>query len=298
MHRSTRSMGALVLAGALLVGCATPDAGDSGQAAPLAPADAVAVTTGHPVTVLDDGSGAELCLGAVATSLPPQCGGPRLVGWDWSAHTGEHEGRSGVRWGIFVVTGHYDPTTDEFFVGTVASGADYQWPPRELPDFSTPCPVPAGGWQIVDPSMTTTEAMYATFDRAAKLDGYATAWLDQSPNPESETGEPDDVAMNDPLQVIVNVRVTGDPAAAEAELREGWGGMLCVTRADHTEGELVSILNEIAADGTGVVGGSPDGVTGVVKVDVVYDDGSLQRGVDDRFGEGLVRVTSALKPLT
>jgi len=35
-------------------------------------------------TVLDDGDGPELCLGGVAESLPPQCGGPKVVGWDWA----------------------------------------------------------------------------------------------------------------------------------------------------------------------------------------------------------------------
>jgi hypothetical protein len=65
------------------------------------------VTTRGPVTVIDEGKGkgAKLCLGAVLTSLPPQCGGPTLVGWDWADHEGEYEQSRGVRWGVFVVTG-------------------------------------------------------------------------------------------------------------------------------------------------------------------------------------------------
>lgn len=49
------------------------------------------LTTGHPVTVLDDGDGAELCLGGGNDSWPPQCGGPKLVGWSWAEHEGEYE---------------------------------------------------------------------------------------------------------------------------------------------------------------------------------------------------------------
>lgn len=45
-------------------------------------------------TVLDDGS-PMLCYN-ILTSLPPQCSGPEVVGWDWS--TVEHEEANGVRW--------------------------------------------------------------------------------------------------------------------------------------------------------------------------------------------------------
>ena len=75
------------------------------------PAATGQVTTGYPVTVLDDGDGAELCLGGVMDSFPPQCGGPGLVGWDWSEHDGDFEEGSGVRWGDFVVTGSFDGET-------------------------------------------------------------------------------------------------------------------------------------------------------------------------------------------
>ena len=60
-------------------------------------------------TVLDDGDGPELCLGGVATSLPPQCGGPPVEGWDWSRV--EHEDVSGVRWGSYQITGRFDGAT-------------------------------------------------------------------------------------------------------------------------------------------------------------------------------------------
>ena len=53
----------------------------------------------------------------------------------------------------------------------------------------------------------------------------------------------------------VNVRVTGDPAAAEAELREVWGGGLCVSRAEYTDEELRAIQKEVG-DVDGVLSAS------------------------------------------
>jgi hypothetical protein len=57
--------------------------------------------TGHP----------ELCLGPVAESYPPQCGGPRIDGWDWADRHGVFEHQGTVRWGSFAVSGTWDGTT-------------------------------------------------------------------------------------------------------------------------------------------------------------------------------------------
>jgi hypothetical protein len=61
-------------------------------------------------TVMDTGS-PELCLGAVAESYPPQCGGPALEGWDWEEQNGVFEEQGKVRWGEFAVTGRWDGST-------------------------------------------------------------------------------------------------------------------------------------------------------------------------------------------
>jgi len=61
-------------------------------------------------TVLQlDGQAPVLCLGAVAESYPPQCGGPEIVGWDWEAVDLE-ESASGVTWGTYAVVGTWDGT--------------------------------------------------------------------------------------------------------------------------------------------------------------------------------------------
>jgi hypothetical protein len=80
--------------------------------------------------VLDDGYGAELCLGGSDDSRPPQCGGLKLVGWSWAEHEGEYEEAMGVRWGEFVVTGTLDG--EEFTVETATVARRDQ--PQSSPD--------------------------------------------------------------------------------------------------------------------------------------------------------------------
>jgi hypothetical protein len=249
-------------------------------------------------TVLDAGDGPELCLGPILESLPPQCGGRKLVGWDWSAVESEH--RAGVRWTgpEYVVTGTYDGTTFTLTEPPIRS-EDYDGPRPEHPDeddrLSTPCPEPEGGWRPVDPARTDHRTLREVAHVAQRLDGYAELWWDQSVNPAYDDPDADPGAMNDPRKLVVNVRVVGDTAAAEAELRKVWGGALCVTEAKRTDAELRRIQDEVAqAPGMLTASSSRD----VVDLDVAYDDGSLQRRFDAKYGEGVVRVHSAIFPVT
>lgn len=134
--------------------------------------------------------------------------------------------------------------------------------------------------------------MERTFEAARRLEGYAGSWVDQSINPAGrDSAEDDFLLMNDPTPLIMNSMVTGETTAAEARLRGTWGGALCVSPARHTETELLHVLGEV----TGIPGMLTAG-TGRDRVDVlvIYDDGSLQRELDDRFGAGMVAVTSTL----
>lgn len=244
-------------------------------------------------TVMDTGTGPELCLGGVAESYPPQCGGPPIEGFDWAEQDGMFDQEGETRWGLFSLTGTFDGTT--FTVTRPAvPGALYDTIAEE-PDedpWVTPCPEPEGGWQVVDPARTDQASMEAAFADAAQRDDYAGAWMDQTPNPADPRTDPES-AMNDPALTIVNVAVTGDPAAAEADLREVWGGMLCVSRAEHTEAELSRIQQEL-----GALPGMLSSWTGHdrVQVEVVFDDGTLQAWVDETYGAGVVEVSSALRP--
>ena len=229
------------------------------------------VATDGLVTVLDDGDGAELCT-AVAESLPPQCSGPKIAGWDWAANP-QHEDQGGTTWGSFHLQGTFDGTAFTVSGATPAALYDTMTAPPEEEPPGTSCEEPAGGW-VVDESTTSGEAMDATLTAASALPDYATAWLD---------GE------------TINVAVTGDPAAAEATLRETWGGGLCVTQAQHSEAELQAVQAELNRLPGFISSGSPE--PDRLEVHVVFDDGSLQQWADEQYGEGLVTVTSSLVPL-
>jgi len=301
MTRTVVALAALLaLSAPALAACSTEDqmkavdpAGDAadvaaapGELPTAVPAATGAVTTNGLVTVLDDGDGPELCT-FVAESFPPQCSGTPMATWKWADHP-EHEDRSGTKWGSFSLTGTFDGTT---FAVTEAIPAALYDPMSEAPDpeFTTPCEPPAEGWGVVDADLATQEAMDATFNAAATLPGYAGAWIDQ---PDDATGE---AGMNDPTKLIVNVAVTEDVAGAEAELRETWGGALCVSEAAYTEAELNDLAMELQKlPGVTTSSAADD----VVHIGVLFDDGSLQDWADETYGAGRVEITSTLTPVS
>lgn len=290
-----------VVASALVSGCGDevvpapePEAqpstvpGERPTTTPAAPGEVLGFAT-----VLDDGDGAELCLGGQADSYPPQCGGPPLVGWDWAEHEGDFEEASGVRWGEFAVTGTFDGTT--ITPSEVIPDDEYQPPPyEESRDLTSPCPVPEGGWRVLDPARTTQKTESQAIRAATKLDGFAEAWVDQSINPLSALDDNDpakEQGMNDPTKLVLNISTAGDVARTEAVVREIWGGALCVSAAGFSDEELEPI-QEAMSDVPGFAGSSRG--AGRVDVWVTYDDGSIQAWVDEEYGEGVVLVTSAL----
>lgn len=95
-------------------------------------------------TVLENAKhGPQLCH-AMTASMPPQCGGPDVVDWDWAAVTSESEGD--VMWGSYVLTGTWDGT--RFSLTEPAKPGDnggVTERPSEEPDFTPPCRPPGGG---------------------------------------------------------------------------------------------------------------------------------------------------------
>jgi hypothetical protein len=226
------------------------------------------VRTSGLVMVLDDGDGPEMCLGGVAESYPPQCGGPALTDFDWG-DVGSEEA-SGVRWGSYALTGTYDGATFTVTDAIPAALYDVMAEPEQEP-LAAACDDPT----TTDTAKATPEDMDATLAAASALPSYASAWL---------TGN------------TINVAVTEDAAGAEAELRRTWGGMLCVTTVERTDADLNAVNEELqAALGEQLLtSGSlaPDSLD----AQVVYDDGSVQEWADAAYGDGLVRVSSALVP--
>ena len=111
--RLPRALLAVAVPALLLAGCATPvDPGESGDVIPGGPTEpnaiaAAGVVVGQGTILQKDGEDAQLCLGPVAESYPPQCSGPVVVGWEWP-DDGMWESASGVTWGSYAVSGTWD----------------------------------------------------------------------------------------------------------------------------------------------------------------------------------------------
>lgn len=226
------------------------------------------VSTSGLVTVIDAGTGPQMCLGAVAKSYPPQCGGPAVADFEWGA-VGSEEA-AGVTWGSYALTGTFDGTTFTVTDAIPAALYDTVAAPQEEP-LKAACETPA----TTDPAKATPEDLDATLAAASALPGYATTWL---------SGK------------TINVAVTEDAAGAESTLRETWGGQLCVTVVEKTDVDLndVNIELQEALGASLLTSGSlqPD----TLDAQVVFDDGSIQEWADTTYGEGLVRISSALLP--
>lgn len=238
-------------------------------------------------TVLESpGHGPQLCLGGVAESYPPQCGGPGIVGWDWS--TVEGESANGTTWGTYSLTGTWDGET--FTVtGPVAEPGPFD--DGGPTDFSTPCDEPEGGWTVVDEATANDAGFAAAQEYAQGQPDFGGLWVDQSINPAS--GE---FGMNDPTKLILNVKFTGDLERHEAELRDRFGGPLCVVETDRTEAELRRLQDDLY-DELDAHFASVDIVRGVVEFGVVVADPTLQAELDDAHGPGVVELIGSLRPV-
>jgi hypothetical protein len=280
-------------------GAGDPDVPDEPRSATVPKVDPEQLYEAN-ATVLDDADGPRLCVGGVEDSLPPQCGGLPLGGWDWAAVEGE-ESVSGSTWGDFHVVGTFDGETF-----TVIESAPYDRGAadrgREF-DFSTPCLEPAGGWVAVDPSRAADSDFAAGASAAQARPDYVALWVDYAGD-----FTDDELArrLNEgkPVLQIMNVVVAEDAAAAETAIREVWGGPLCVTqREGHTAKELAAIREDAVRFIQEDLGlqylSSASGPVGLAaEIGVVVDPGGAgQTAVDERFGQGLVRLAAALRPV-
>ncbi|MBP2703006.1 hypothetical protein JOL79_04210 [Microbispora sp. RL4-1S] len=247
-------------------------------------------------TVLSDARhGPQLCAD-VLQSMPPQCSGPDVAGWDWDAV--KHSSQGGTSWGEYHVVGTWDGTRLTL-TEPARPAAGRQGSPDDL---TSPCPEPAGGWRPVAPAKATGEAMDAVLARARALPGYAGSWLDQSYLDEIDGYDDTDRRWveryaNDPKRLVLNLRFTGDPAAREAAIREVWGGALCLSRARHTEAELRALQERATKEIKGIVSASVDQFAERVELGVWVVTPELRREVDERYGKGLVALNGFLTPV-
>lgn len=236
-------------------------------------------------TVLENQAhGPQLCQ-AVAESLPPQCGGPDIVGWKWDGLP--HESVNGTKWGSFILTGTFDGKS--FTLTEPAKADDGSFKPFEKkPDFTSPCPGPL---KPVDLAKATDDAMQAANALVAGDPDFGGLWIDQTPPP-TDLATP----ANDPAKLVLNIRFTKDLKRHETEIRKVWGGALCLSLARHTEAELQRIQDEVSNE-PGMSWTSTDVVTGTVEIGVFVAREGRQRELDTKYGVGLVTLYGTLQPI-
>lgn len=228
-----------------------------------------------------------LCLSVVMDSLPPQCGGIPVAGWDWDGVSGE-ESAAGTTWGDFEVTGFYD---GELF--TLIEAGPPRWQEAEDDPIEAACPEPAGGWERPDPDLSS-EADYRKAIRASRLEpDFGGAWIDYIEEPTEFTH---------PQDIILNLAFTGDLERHEGEIRQSWGGPLCVVehertfrRIRHIQKELHDLVaQELDLD---ILWSDASEYRNVVEIGVVVIVVATQQEIDERYGEGTVEITAQLQPV-
>lgn len=234
----------------------------------------------------------ELCVGGVAESYPPQCGGPRIVGdVDWEALRPQRA--SGVTWteGAVWVVGRYSPATGRPGTGagtvTLTRPVSLTPPAGVTPASESPVTFPqlcedpyAGGGRR---GAGSPEEQARLSERLTALDGYVGSWVSDGSS-------------------MFNVLVTGDAEAARAELRRVWPGGLCVEQRDlPTEADVRAAQDALATKVPGLLGSGGDAMNGRLDVQVTVLDAATRdlilATVRPWLGEGDVRMTSAFQPL-
>lgn len=212
--------------------------------------------------------GPQLCLGAVASSLPPQCGGPDVIGWDWAAVDGE-ESMNGTTWAGATVVGTFDR---ERFSLTE--------PPRppEAPsrvdteNFAPACDAPDG-----DPAADRDEF------RPPHDPSVSAVWVSDPEGP-----------WDGPFVASV-VAQPGHGDFVRALVRREWAGLLCVVERDQPSldelerlhATIVDLRNSDTPFG-GIFGSSIDQQLGVVDLSVAIADDISTSWARERWGDLVV----------
>lgn len=243
-------------------------------------------------TILQDPDGEpELCVGGVAESLPPQCGGPVVVGLDWE-DVPWRETANGVTWADVTAVGTFDGKT---FTLTrpvrrrVLKEPDNDW----LTDIE--CAAPPGGWKVRDPSKIGIEAQEAAGRTARRSAGFAGMWWQYTVVSGDENPDPDTAVLHFAFTESLDER--------RAELERVWGGPLCVVERERSYRELQTIATrigndstELEASGIQLLSYGADEIDNVVSVQVILADERAVAEFRSRYGD-MVVVSGALRPV-
>lgn len=250
-------------------------------------------------TLLDKaGVGPQLC-SHIATSLPPQCSGLPVIGLDW-ADVPWAETAGDTTWATARLVGTFDGTS--LTLTEPPTQGDVGSPLPETPDFTSPCPVPDGGWVVRDDATATDEAFERARKYAEAQPNFAGLWVDHLVKTPGED-------RIQPGSFVANFTFTSDLERHRAELETIYGGPLCVSEGVRPLAELRDLQDRVfdaiftpEAEANGIyarfgASGSSNQFTGRVEISVTaVTSTQAQAWLDDKFGEGSVEITSLLRP--
>lgn len=278
--RHTALTARLGIAAALALGScggATHRSGSDGGAT-------TASTAGPPivrarvVAVLENSThGPALCT-LLNESLPPQCNGIPIAGWNWEQVDGE-ERVGGTTWVKNIeVVGTFDGTTFTLIQPpTPASTPTTIDPLRSRP---VPCPEPEGGWRTLTPEQQSGLAQLDAITYARSQPDLVTLW---AATPATASAG-----------VVLVAVFTGDLDRHRAELAVRWGGSVCVVggtaAAEPLEQTQQRFLAEAAERyGLAVTGTSIDALAQTVDIGVLTVDPATTAAVAEDY-HGVVRL--------
>jgi hypothetical protein len=235
--------------------------------------------------------GPELCIYTVAgaaTRDSSDCAGPPITNWDW-AQAPDPQRASGTTSGQYRLVGTYD---GKAFTLTQPPLAGHE-PPPTVKDEPAPCPAPPGGWRSTNANHHGLTDFQALQNAAQGAPDFAGMWMSSTIG----SGPADDFQQN---RVTV-VAYTGNLDVHRAELAALWGGPVCVVQHAHSYTELQATVTRINDEekqlGLQVLSNGPDEVNDVVRLQVIAATDPIQQAIDRRFGAGLVKVSSLMKPI-
>jgi hypothetical protein len=235
--------------------------------------------------------GPELCIDVVARAVTPDssdCAGPRITNWDWTKAPAPQRA-NGTTSGLYHLVGTYD---GRVFTLTEPPVVGHE-PRPTVENEPAPCPTPAGGWHATDTTHIGLGDFQALQAAAQGAPDFAGIWM-------SSTSASAPVNDFQHSQVTV-VAYTGNVALHRTELAALWGGPTCLVQRPHSYAELQAtstrLLDEQKQLGLQIQSVGPDEVDNAVRVEVIAATDATQRAIDRRFGAGLVKVSSLMKPI-
>jgi hypothetical protein len=213
--------------------------------------------------------------------LDPQLRGCKAVaGLDWSQVANKHT-HKGITSAELHLVGTFDGTT--LTLTEPPTPARPQVLPPYLP-FVDACPVPAGGFPVVDATKGGDEARSAALQYADRQMDHAGTWI----GPDHET---------------LNLTFTGDIARHRREIRAVWGAKLCVARQPRLAGDIGRVAGELHDDPAVAVAGiyvtstHGDPIRNRAHANVFIADAAAQYWVDHKYGKGMVYLQPFLNPV-